>query len=76
MCVCVRALTTEPFDIWPRNFTCWSTWTISRSSVMVKVKGQGHQVRKCDFLAILLTCFLFDRHHKNVWPMVECHDVM
>ncbi len=39
----------EPFDIQTKKFTCRSTWTISRLSLMVKVKGQGHQVRKYDF---------------------------
>ena len=49
MCVCT--LTTEPFHLWTRNLTCRSAGTISKSSLMGKVKGQGHEVKKCDFHA-------------------------
>ena len=52
--VSVSTLPAKPFDIWTRNLTWWSAWTISRLSVMVKVIGQGHQVTKCDFRAIFL----------------------
>ncbi len=50
VCVSViQQLQAEPFDVLTKNLTCRSTWTISRPSSMVKVKCQGHQVRKCDF---------------------------
>ena len=40
VCVGVRTITTELCDIQTRKFKCRSTWTISRSSFMVKVIGQ------------------------------------
>ncbi len=51
MCVClsVAALTAEPFDVKTHNLVDALTLIISRMSLKVKVKGQGHQVKKRDF---------------------------
>ncbi len=51
LCVCqsVSTLTTELFDVRLKDFTSRSNWTISRLRLMVKVQGQGHLMRKCDF---------------------------
>ncbi len=79
VCVCVSlcTLTTDLFYVSARNFTWKSTWTISRSSWSRSyVKGQGHQMRKCDSRAILLIFFWFEWHDKEIWPMVWCRDVM
>ncbi len=51
--LCVCTLTIKPFDIRTRNSTWMSAWTISSSGSMLKVIGQGHLVRNCDFHAIL-----------------------
>ncbi len=60
MCVCVcvcqfvNTLTTERIEVWSRNLTHGLTLMKSQTSLMVKVKGQGHQVKKrdvYDFLA-------------------------
>ncbi len=45
VCVCVRSLTTEPFDIRARNFTRTSIWTISRTTSKMKVIGQRSRSR-------------------------------
>ncbi len=76
VCVCVCALKTELFDLWARNFTCRSTWTISRSSSMVKVKGQGHQVRKCYFGGNSTSFSLIWRAWCKTLAMVSCQDVI
>ncbi len=52
MCVCVcvcasvSALMAEPFDIWSQNLVQGLTLMTSRMSLLVKVKGQGHEVKK------------------------------
>ena len=54
VCLFVSALTAEPFDIGSRNLAQGLTVMISWTSSMVKVKGQGHQVKKRDFLDFVI----------------------
>ncbi len=51
MCVClyVSALTAEPFDVETQNLVEALTLIMSRMSLKVKAKGQGHQIEKRDF---------------------------
>ena len=58
VCLWFSTLMTEPSDVQTRNLRCRSSWAISGPSTMVRAKGQGHQVRKFDFWAILQTFFL------------------
>ena len=78
LCVCpsVSTLMTEPFDVQTRNLTSWLAWTISRSGLMAKVIGQGHQVRKCDFQQFYWLFFRFERHDTKPWPIIWCQDVL
>ncbi len=51
VCLSVSALAATPND----PIFMWElTLIISQTSLMVKVKGQGHQVMKCDFLDRIL----------------------
>ena len=44
---------------------CDSVWNVTYS-----YKTEGHQVRKCDFQAILLIFLRFEGHDTKHWPMV------
>ena len=54
VCVFVSALTAESFDIWSPNLVQGLTLIISRTSVLVKVKDQGHDVQKRHFQDFLI----------------------
>ncbi len=45
----VNTLTAEPFDLRTQNLVEGCIWRISRTSLILKVKVQGHQVKKRDF---------------------------
>ena len=51
VCLFVSALTAEPIDIWSRNLVHGLTLIISQTSLLVKVIGQGHKVKKTSFSA-------------------------
>ena len=48
VCLCVNTLRAEALDIWSGNLVQGLTLMISRTRLMVKVKGQGHKVKKGD----------------------------
>ena len=54
VCLFVSALTAEPFDIWSRDLVQGLTLIISRTSLLVKVIGQGHEVKKKLFPGFLI----------------------
>ncbi len=51
VCPLVNTLTAEPFDILTPNLLEGCMWTISRTSFILKVKCQGHQVKNVIFEA-------------------------
>ncbi len=64
LCSCTVGSNASVVDVVVR----WWTLMISRSCVKVKVKGQGHHVKKRDFQAlcmVYLTCGLEVRGHKG-----------
>ncbi len=53
-CPCVSTLRAEPFDVWSQNLVQALTLVISWTSLMGKVIGQGHQVKKRYFHGLLI----------------------
>ncbi len=49
VCPCVSALTAEPIDVRSQNLVQGLTLMTSRTSLNVKVKGEGHPVDECNF---------------------------
>ena len=73
VCVCqlVSTLTAERIDLRSRNLAQGLTLIKSWRSLMVKVKGQGHQVKIVMSLVFSLQC-----QYTKCWPTVWHYDVM
>ncbi len=54
VCLSVSTLTAEPFGVRSQNLAQGLTLIISRTSSKVKVKGQGHKVKKRHFQDFLI----------------------
>ncbi len=53
-CQLVSTLMAKPFEVWTPNLVQALTLRISRPSLIVKVKGQGHHIKKRDFWQFIL----------------------
>ena len=56
VCQCANAPMAEAIDVWSQNLVQGLTFVTSWTSLMVKVKGQGHQVEKGNFGLGFLSC--------------------